>query len=65
MNYYKLSDEQKLRIIERKVSDVQIIIKIITDALEFRVYDEPENHNDCIGLLRKSLMDLRCIKKLF
>lgn len=65
MRYNKLTDEQKLTLIERKLTDIYILIRVITDALEFRVLEESENHYDCISFLRRAQTEIRCLKKLF
>ena len=66
MNYQKLSDFDKLRIIERKVYDDYSTVKIIADALQFRtVYDDYDNHSDCIKFLRKAQSNLHQLRNLF
>lgn len=66
MNYQKLPDKDKLKIIEHKVYGAYTIIKIVTDALEFRTYDEiNDNHSDCTELLRKAQSNLHQIRHMF
>ena len=65
MNYFKLPDKDKLRIIERKVYDTHNIVKIVADALEFRAYEQIENHSDCTDFLRKAQQNLHQIGKFF
>ncbi len=66
MNYQKLSDYDKLRIIERKVYEAYSTIKIIADALQFRVLEEDfDNHSDCIKFLRKAQSNLHQLRNFF
>ena len=65
MNYLKLPDKDKLRIIERKVYETHNIIKVVADALEFREYEQIEHYSDCMGFLRKAQQSLNYIGKFF
>ena len=66
MSNEEFSNEQKLEIINDKIVEISMIIKIVTDALSFRLdNDNSENFYDCVIFLRRVKDEIEQIKNLY
>lgn len=66
MNYSKLSDGDKLKIIQEETFAAYNIINIVADVLMYRYEnDEKDNYYDCISLLHDAKKHLKQITGLY
>lgn len=66
MNYSKLSDGDKLKIIQEETFAAYNIINIVADVLMYRYEnDEKDNYYDCISLLQEAKKHLKQITGLY
>ena len=65
MKYSKLTDKQKLEIIDRKIQRIYDIICVVNDAIEFRLGELNPHISDCCEFLKKVQFEAKAITDLF
>lgn len=65
MQYSKLTDKQKLDIIDRKIQKIYDIISVVNDALEYRISEDKTVFSDCFEFLKNLELEVKYMAKLF